>query len=543
MASEPPTTTATTATSYIPFFAKPLAPYVKSRQEALRIRQVLTSYLRWHIEFAEDDPDRPNPHAESHLALCAPQDAVVDVKRIPSEFTGLRRQYLEALKANVIARKEYQSVNEDVTAKANAKRKSRADTVAADPASGLHGYLVLLRDRRRHAKLQVFQHYLQELKTRQAPEPDRFDKTEEQNQQLQQIDEIQDGVQGISGSGVEGLVHKLERAVIRARAQLDRERKLFEELKSQHEAKDKQSIQDTSSAVKIQALQRTRDTLVLWVEEKLMSVGSHDNAPMEDLSPKEIEDAANLLEERKGQITQQYVAYVEARRALLESASKACLPVAVGPANPQQASLDNSKSTSEQLPPLEPMGVLSFTSELLLPLSKSQRALALQKSYLSGMLSKEKSTTLRILNRLGDESHLLPEYPFRARQHRFKHAAAAINTRNSMGPREQIPSDEITTLAEAWAFASGAARDHEQEYVSQKVVEGGETLHEALQALEEICGTLNQDLQEVFPDGQDQETNSGPDILTTEAQNEPNRAGKRPKGPWNGLNGRVGIAE
>ena len=542
MASEPPTTAAT-ATSHIPSFAKPLAPYVKSRQEALRIRQVLTSYLRSHIAFTGDDPDRPSPHAESHVALCPPQDAVVDVKRIQSEFTGLRREYLEALQANVAARKEYQSVSGDVTAKTNAKRKPKADTVASDPASGLQGYLVLIRDRRRHAKLQVFQHYLQELKTRRAPEPDHFDKTEEQNQQLQHIEEIQDGGQSSSGGGVEGLVHKLERAVIRARAQLDRERKLFEELKSQHNSESKQSIVDTSPAVKIQALKRTRDTLVLWVEEKLMSVGSHDDAPMEDLSPDEIEHAATLLEERKVQTTGQYAAYVEARRALLESASKACQPVTAGPAKPQQASLNNDKSIPQELPPLEPMGVLSFASELLLPLSKSQRALALQKSYLSGMLSKEKSTTLRILNRLSDESHLLPEYPVLARQPRFKHGVAAINTRNSMGPREQIPPDEITTLPEAWAFASGAARDHEQEYVAQKVVEGGETLNEALQTLEEMCGTLNQDLQEIFPDGQDQETKNGPEIWTSEAQKKSNRVDKRPKGPWNGLNGRVGIAE
>ena len=509
-----------TATTHVPPFAKPLAPYIKSRQEALRVRQILTASLSSHITFAEEDSDRPYPHAESHLSLCAPHHVASDVKRSQSEFTGLRGEYLEALRANVAARKEYQSVSEDVTTKTNTRRKAKTDTVASSSdsaAAGIQGYLQLLRDRRRHAKLEVFQRYLQELQTKQGVEPDHFDKTEQQNEQLRQIVDIQDGVQSSSGSGVEGLVHKLERAVIRARAQLNREKQLFEELKSKHDVKDKQP----DGEAKVQALKRTRDSLVLWVEEKLMSVGSHDEAPVEDLSPEEIEHAANLLEERKVQISQQYMAYTEARRALLESAAKACQPVAIGPTKPQRSSPDGEKSAPGDLPTLESMDVLSFASEILLPLSKSQRALALQKSYLSSMLSKEKSTALRILNRLQDESHLLPEYPIPARQPRFKH-------RNSTGPRDQTPPDEISTLSEAWAFASGAARDQEQEYVSQKVVEGGETLHEALQTLEEVCDTLNQDLEEVFPDGQEK-PNSGPN--------------KPPRRLWNGLNGQIGLAD
>lgn len=528
----------------VPPVAKPLEPYIKSRQEALHIRQVLTSYLRSHIAFAEEAPDRPNPYAESHLALCVPQDAVEDVEQIPLEVSGLRKEYLEALQANVAARNLYQSISEDVIAKTHVRKQSRGETTTSGPSSELQTYLTLLRDRRRHAKLQVFQYYLQQLKTRQATNPGQYDKTEEQNRNLQRINDLEDG--GQNGSepedGVEGLVHKLERAVIRARSQLDRERKLFEELKTQHDAEDNRHIPQT---MKIQALKRTRDTLVQWVEEKLMSVGANDEHPIEELSPEEIEDAAALLEERKAQIMQQYKMYVEARRTLLESAAKACQPVAAGPAKQRRASVDNEKpANKEELPSLDPMDVLAFASEILLPLSKSQRALALQRSYLSGILSKDKSTTLRMLNRLGDESHLLPEYPIPSRQPRFKHAAAAINSRHSITPKEQNPLDEITSLAEAWSFAARAAREQEQDYVAEKVVEGGETAQEALQTLEEICNTLNQDLEEIFPDEQSAES-SAPDVWASEAQSrtKSSRVEKRPKGPWSGLNGRVGVAE
>lgn len=530
MASEPRTTDSAT-TSHIPPFARQLGPYIKSRQEALRIRQILTSYLRSQITFAEEDPEQPNPHAESHLVLCAPHEAVVDVvKRAPLELTGPRKEYLEALRANVAARQEYQSVSDNLASKAQ-QRKARPETTTAPaPNYELQTYLVLLRDRRRNAKLQVFQHYLQELKGRQTAELEQFGKTEDQNQHLQRIGEYEDGRQGGSGEeGVEALVHKLERAVIRARAQLEREKKLFEELKAQHDDRKNTGNGDISSASKIQALQRTRDALVQWVEEKLMSVGANDEGPTEELSAEEIEDAANLLEERRTQMMQQYTAYVETRRALLEIAAKACQPVAPGPAKPQEPSDDNDKPTVEEPLTLEPMDVMSFANERLLPLSKYQRGLSLQKSYLSGMLSKEKTTTLRILNRLGDESHLLPEYPLLSRQPRFKHATGG--SRGSLTPRELAPPDEITSLAEAWAFASGAAREHEQEYVAQKIVEGGETAHEALQTLEEICDTLNQDLQDVFEDAQDSSSRSKSSPI------------EKQTGPWSGLNGQVGVAD
>src|SRR5699024_7724045 len=113
----------------------------------------------------------------------------------------------------------------------------------------------------------------------------------------------------------------------------------------------------------------------------------------------------------------------------------------------------------------------------------------------------------------------------------------------SITPNVQAPPDEITTLAEAWAFAAGAAREHEQGYVAHKDEEGGETAEEALQMLEEICGTLNQDLQEIFPSGQKE--SHAPDIWASEAQSRTrtSRIEKRSKGPLSGLDGRVGVTD
>jgi hypothetical protein len=525
---EPPT--------HIPPFVKQLTPYVKTQQEALRIRQALTSYLRSLIVFS-DDTSQP-----SHLALCAPTDAVVDVKRIPSDISGLRKEYLEALQANVAARKDFRAASDNV-ASLRRHRASRTPNVdpadPQEPGADLRDYVSLLRERRRYTKLQVFQHYLEELK---AKEPTGLDLSEDSNQVLlpEGLDTDGPGQKELD-TDMEGLVHKLERAVVRARTQLDREKRLFEKIKTQHDAREMASDK-VPSAVKAQALQRTRDELVQWVEERLISEVDPDESMVQDLSPEEIEEGQRLLEQQKVQIKEQYAAYLQARRELLDAASTACQPVTVTP-KPPSRSTHRTEILAEELPGPSPLDVLSYASENLVPLSKNQKSLALQKSYLAGLLAKEKSTTLRALHRIRDESHLLSEYPLLAHQPRFKHAVAALSSRNQSQSPDQNQPDEIVGLAEAWAFASEAAATNERDRVQQKVVLGTEVAQDARKTLGEVYGMLNQDLG-VMQDA-DPETTS--DIWASEAHtsrgvgNHSGSREKRPNGPWSGLHGRVGL--
>ena len=527
--NEPPT--------HIPSFVKPLTPYVKSQQEALRIRQALTLYLRSLIVYKDETSQA------SHLALCAPADAVLEVKRLPADLSGLRKDYLNALQANIAARKEFGAVSDDV---ASLRRQKAAHSRPVDPADAqepgadLRDYLSLLRDRRRYAKLQVFQHYLEEFKTKDnitdLPEEDMDHET----LLAEGLDTDSTGRNG-SGPDLDGLVHRLERAVVRARTQLDREKRLFEKAKAQHDSRGDTS--DLPPAVKLRALQRTRDELVQWVEERLVNSGDPDESIVQDLSPEEIEEAQNQLEQQRAQIKEQYAAYLQARRELLDVASRACQPVTVT-SKPPPRSTYKAELVTPEVPAPNPVDVLSYANEVLVPLSNSQKSLALQKSYISALLGKEKSTSLRALHRLRDESHLLPEYPLLARQPRFKNAVAALNSRNASQSPDETETDELVSLAEAWAFASDAAATTERDYVQQKVILGKEVTQDARKVLEEVYGTLNQDLQSVLQDGAE----PTPDIWASEARtvrgagnHSGSRLEKRPKGPWSGLNGRVGV--
>ncbi|KAJ5149938.1 hypothetical protein N7448_001516 [Penicillium atrosanguineum] len=528
---------------HIPPFVKPVAPYVKPRQEALRIRQALTLYLRSLIVF--DDANLPN-HTQSHLALCAPTDAIADVKPIPADLTGLRKEYLQALQANVAARKGLRAVSEDVASLRRQRTPATRPAEFAEPqetGADLRDYLLLLRDRRRHAKLQVFQDYLEQLEGKKEIELKGIGAGEDQSPQL-----LPKGLEAdVSGrsdtdTDLEALVHKLERAVLRSRKQLDREKQLFEKIKAQHGSRGSAASGEISAAMKARALQRTRDELVQWVEERLIIEGDPDESIVQDLPPEEIEEAQRVLEHQKMQIAEQYTAYLHARRDLLEAASRACQPVTVTSKPPTRPV--RTEFASEEVQPPNGLDVVSYAADNLVPLSKSQKALALQKSYLSGLLAKEKSTTLRTLNRLSHESHLLPEYPILARQPRFKHAVAALNSRTSP-QSDQTPPDEVVSLAEAWAFASNAAGGHERDYVQQKIILGNEVAQDARRTLEDVYGTLNQDLNEVIGEA---EPELASDIWASEARSTRGvtnataaRLEKRPRGPWSGLNGRVGV--
>ncbi|RMJ25483.1 hypothetical protein PHISP_03632 [Aspergillus sp. HF37] len=525
------------AISDIPPFAKPLVPYIKTRPDALRIRQQLTAYLRSQIGFKEDEPDLPNSHAQSHLALCVPQEAVVDVNRIPPEITGLKKQYLEALRANVAARKKYQAASEKATS-ARSGEYCKGEAPAADSDSEFQAYLRLLRGRQRHAKLQVFQHYLEELNSRDVAGPDHFEGQSAPSQPLASPEQV-DGARPSEGEDVDGLVHKLERVVIRAKFQLDKEKKLFEETKARHESDGIHG--DIPSPVKARALQRTRDELVRWIEEKLVDMGGSDGDQTQESPPDDLEILAELLVERKVQITRQYAAYVDARKRVLEAASKACQPVGAASAKPQPPVTHRDRTTPEKELPLYPLDALAFASESLLPLSKTQDALALQKSYLSGMLGKEKTTALRMLNRLSDESHLLPEYPVPARQPRFKSTAAALNSRRASSSGEPSKPDEVVRLAEAWAFASDAAAENEREYVEQKMEVGDETVQDAEKTLQQVYGMLNQDLEEATRGTQRGEPeNTGAWARHARSTSlQASRIAKPAKGAWSRLDGGV----
>ncbi|PGH37006.1 hypothetical protein GX50_00242 [[Emmonsia] crescens] len=530
-----------------PQFAKPILQYTKPRQEALRIRQALTLYLKTQIEFAGDPPG-------SHISLCAPHNAT-DVKRVPPELNnGLRAQYLKALQANLAAKREYHDVLREI---ASQKQDMHSPTTARGEGlekkgAELQTYLGLLRSRREHGKIQIFQHYLEKLNRMEAGQAAYLGLAEEQATSRQAAQNLvvhtnsTSGSPGGNGPDVEALLHSLERAVLRAKNQADIEKKLLEKLKSQRLAKDEKAV---PASKKLGALRCTHAELVRWVEEKLViSSSMEEQGPVEDQAAIDASDAENIqvLEETKSLIQQQYAAYVNARKALLSVVSTASQPLAGGLQTPQRRLEPREKQQNTATPDLALL--FPYVSEHLLPLSKAQKAPAMQKSYLSAILAKEKWTTCRMLDRLQEESHLLPEYPILARQPRFKNAVAAINRPSPPLASPTSPNDtsEIVTRAEAWSFAAREAQDATKGYIEERAIFGTELARKAEDTLKEMYELMNQDYEEATVGKEEKKEDEG-DIWASESRFARSRGGrhgrseKRPKGPWSGLNGKVGV--
>ncbi|KAL1965970.1 hypothetical protein VTN77DRAFT_4910 [Rasamsonia byssochlamydoides] len=547
--------TTTSATTHIPPFAKPLAPYLKSRQEVLRIRQALTLYLRSHIVFADDDPTKSYSRGSSHVSLCVPTDAAVGVKRIPPELTGVRKEYLKALQENIAARKEYDDIANEVASRRLMNETASETNVAASEglennatAAVLQDYISLLRERRRYEKLQVFDHYLRKLNEHDAKKADVIQTGDRNNIGQDSFDGLlkQDGPETEkTAENVQELISKLERTVIRAKQKLDRELKMLEQLKAQRQSSNTTDNNDTSPARRVAALQRTRDELVQWVEEKLAASNGDEDGQFQELSLTEIENSSKLIEERKAEIKEQYAAYVKARKSLLDALSLTSQSAVkdVG-AEVESPSKPTSKTKQKALSSnWDSIDSFAYANEILHPLSKIQKSLALQRSYLSGLLTKEQTTMRQALDRLSHESHLLPEYPILARQSRFQHITSSAGSRpDRSGPTK---TEEIVEQAQAWAFASEAARSNVIDYVEQKIERGREMAESASETLQQVYELLNQDYKEVMKDGNDEEQNDG-DIWAAEVRSSrfrgrQHRDDKRPKGPWSGLNGKVGI--
>jgi hypothetical protein len=523
----------------IPQFAEPLAPYLKSLEEALRMRRVLTLYLLNQLRSADDA-------APGHFSASTGHN-VDSVKGIPSELgNGNYARYLKALQANINAGNEYDKTCQELSALKRRTQSSSTKHGASPRTEELQSYLSLLRARQEREKVQILQQYLEKLSSMEAAQPDYL--TAGEWTKPSDLSPNADSASGSSSetvlpgscSNVESLLRHLERSVLRAKHKLDDERrKLAQASLAMKQRNLPANATAVSASVRYNALRRVRDELVRWVEGALASVAAaeEDSGPREHPTDQKREDAPISLDDKKLRIQKQYEAYLAARQALLDAVADASRPLPpVESANlPSQSSISLESAGATVV---EPPALLTYVDRNLLPLSKAPKAAAAQRSYVSAILAKQKGETCKVLGRLQEESHLLPEYPIVAKQARFRHAVAAISGRRaSVAPApESNPTSEVMDHAEAWAFASSAAGDATSEYVGQKVSEGARSAKSAEDILRDIYATMNREYGATAAPGDE-------DNRAEEDRTRSRQVGESGYGPWSRLRGTVGMTE
>ena len=371
-----------------------LHPYVKQRHETAHIRRVLACHLESGLHSVElDDPCTiPLP-----LSLVG---SSTGFKPAPNGIKGAYKEYLRHARTNIKARKDYDDLCEalqDGTLQDN--------ELITDGQNVLDPLLDMVNQQQKYDILAVSQNYINTLSEKPAASIQHLNpKAVLVNKgSLPQVPpevlEAQTHHQDKAGLDLRTLVEHLEKSVFRAKLLLKREQKLLSKIRAD------QNWANYSQVSRLQALGTTRNELISWIEAEL-SHGGDATSVTENVVGRS-EPGQDYLNSELSRIHQQYARYVHSRRSLVTALS----------ANLDTAIQWKAETPSEKHQALDEPNAMTYTSQInllyledILSVANHQKALAQQKSHLTISLAKQLKGTGQVLDRLVDESHLLPAY-------------------------------------------------------------------------------------------------------------------------------------
>ena len=485
----------------LPEVARSLSPYINTRQEALQIRRTLTVYLTSLLK----DEDTPN---RSPLSLTIP-DADIQVPEIPLEASGVSKEYLREVQAHLKARREYRAVavrGQDHPFSNSYISRLPKEIPAGDVAdtSSVHAYLALLRQRRRYERLRILKDYVDVLVTKPASKMGYLDIAKVHLDELPVPPLHQPAGRMVSSRSSNGseneLVLHLEKAVLRAKHKLDNEQKLLTSLKARHYSG--RGVDGTEQFPAFNrdgrgnALHHTRQELIAWVEQELAKTDGAPDTSLHQLGTSDMPQSAMRDTEQSLQdIDSHYGGYTEARKICLATVARATsfVPLRISEEHPVPTS--HLAKQPETVTDACCSGLLDSYMRLLIPLSL-HRLVSQQKAYIASALTKEQEATIQVLDRLADESHLLPGYPLLATDSRFRNITAALGSKISpihLDARSgSVTQTRAIEMASRWAFAASAAKGFAHDALEEKIVQGTEHMDTAREILSEVRNLLGQ---------------------------------------------------
>ncbi|KAF4417316.1 hypothetical protein FACUT_12297 [Fusarium acutatum] len=497
-------------------FQKTLDPYIKPREQVNYIRRVLALHLGTCYH---DGP------VKQPVSLA---DPTRDVTLDPSS-KGIYREYIEALKANVDARRNYEdAAQSNFPSSSLAKELSSSNELLEEQVS-------LLKLQAKQARLTAVQTHLDSLMQKPAAAPEYLDPEDVFHDSISLPSVPKEVVnslvaqQSVKKTDLTEQVAQLEKTVLRAKLLLRREEQLLRETRA-----NAQSIPDViSNGNRLHALNTTRNELINWIETEL-SKASGDEDGDEDGSKSHSQSTADqaTINNHLSIIKEKYANYLATRRSLLASAGErfesSAVPVLARSFTKQQVEEPEPASSTYLLTPY---------IETLLALSKKQRAMITQKAHANTTLGKEIKDNCQSLSHLEEESQLLPS-----------HSVAPTSRRRS-GLGEFLASDErsgLTGKVQPWVLAADSAKITTLENVAEQVEGGQLALENSMQTLQEIDQLLGQD--EAAEEEETQADTTEYDVWLEAGPKSPSRARRHtekritePRDAWSSLQGNLGL--
>lgn len=527
----------------LPQAAQSLAPYIKTRQEALRIRRILSVFLAQNI-------DGTKPLSKTSLAVPS-EDA--RIRRIPPEVSGIRKKYLKALQAHVKAREEYEQFVQGPDQDALKAMRQEQQQIDDDSSAHVATYLELLLAQRRYQKLRILQDYLDLLAQKDAAKSDYLT-VESISKEISGPPELLSTVSVESSSlvtssedTIQALNLRLEKAVLRAQNTAEKERQLLAQVKSEHHYEANSGGTDCPDTIpEVSALSETRDELIRWIEQKLAEGNQSEDIDKDSI----VDQERNPLDvdQRKKAIEAKYEDYLQTRKSLVELMSERRAFPSHKLEKKQEDATCYSNSQGNETSTYEASLVLPYLTEYISPASTAQKGFLQQESHLSQTLEDQSRRTVKVLQRLADESHLLSNYPLLAMQPRFQHAVAALGSRlrpTTSGSIEPGTRPEALSViqARAWAFAATAARSAKDDELQERLDHGEKHLEIAkrrIKDLKEILG-IESEGGETKDEDEDLWMERGAKKFKQKPMEEREVSGRGSLGIWAGLDGNIGL--
>lgn len=432
----------------IPDIDRALSPYIKAREETLRVRRTLSKYLTASLRpvNAATQTQHLNHEAPHNLAAAATN---------PPGLKGTRSAYLDAIRAHKAAQIRLEKLQVSLEEAQQRHVVESPVNEARQENEEVQSYIALLRQRRRLAELEVVQASLEKL-LNVAPIDGPKDPRELVKDSIgEQPNLPADRLESIAhAESNDSSILRLKKEVLDARSSMERAKAARSQMQSVR--RDVPSLE-----AQVFALARAREEIVEWVQGELAKM-EEESGFIEDASP--VKRAVPVPTDQdpalsESQIRSCYAQYTSSRSTAIEGHNSFQQPSTTRlpkkddefeapKPSAQDVDLQRSKVSVSNLLPHLPHLTQNHANE---------RLVLLQSVYLQTQISAADEETSESLARLADESHILPSGSRGIGP--WGRTAVELEARNANSIRERLQSsrseiNNITTIVDLCSLQS-----------------------------------------------------------------------------------------
>lgn len=458
-----------------------LETFIKPRQETSRVRRILAAHLSTHVGLKNECLEsRP-------LSII---DTASSGESLPSWVRGVRRDYIRAIRANIKARKEYDTIKGEHRLQDTEKPDGNPHQIHGNSGVALESFIDVVTYRRKHERLGIIQDYFDVLARKPAADANYLD-PQVVLKDVESLPKVPEEVMNPSGShhdsertDLKELVVQLERSVLRAKLLLKKEQMFLAKFKTGDSGWTASSV---SQGRRLQALGMARNELINWIEKELAKAGETLDGSLEAQNGKATACAEkDYIESQLNCIQKQYLQYIKTRQRLTCIVNERLKAPSARTNDDISLQAENDTPASS-----EAMSHVIYPYlEELISISNEQKSTNQQKSHLTISLAKQLKEAGQGLDRLADESHLLLTHPLPSGG---SHRKGPASFSDEISSHEKPNSSH---RARAWVYASDSAISTTREVISEKLEDGKRSILDALRTLSRLHSLLGEELVE-----------------------------------------------